>query len=101
MEQDQSVRKIRTDMLEDAVNLTLEALSTLIKSAVAFALLRYIFDLHYQQALEVAALLGAADFFSRPPQMRTTTDLRERIQYTRIGRVVRVTDDKEEKITKE
>jgi hypothetical protein len=89
-------RTFRADITRDLLCLVFDVAATMVKTAIAYIVLRYVLDLDYQQALEVAVLLGCADFFAKPRRFTVSRDVRERLTVTRVGRIVEVLDEREQ-----
>jgi hypothetical protein len=74
--------------------LTVRTGRTVVKVVIAFALLRSLGDLDRSTALEVAALLGAADFFAGHWTFHTVDDLK--VKVTKQGETTEVVSHHEE-----
>lgn len=88
--------RLRRDLLLDVRDFLLEALMTLVKTLVAYLILKNFTDLEENSAIEVAALLGFADFFTRSRSLRSTRDVRDRISVTRDGSKYTVSEEHRE-----
>jgi hypothetical protein len=88
--------RLRHDAALDLGDLLVDLARTVLKTVVAIIVLRTVAHLEYQVAVEVGALLGCADFFSRRRDFRCTSDVRDKISITRSRGSINVTEEHQE-----
>lgn len=77
------------DMMRDLSYIILEVMVVIIKVLLVYVIISNATDLHHDQALETAILVGAVDFLSGSRmQLRTVSDLKEKITTSERGKRV-------------
>lgn len=89
------MHKLLADMRDDILTVIGETVLVVIKVALVYMLINMTTDLHHDQALETAILIGAVDFLNgQRTHFLTVSDIRERITTTERGKKVTETINK-------
>jgi hypothetical protein len=70
---------LKADFAFDLAEFWQDLWSATLKTAFVFIVAMTVLDLHYDTSMEVALLLGVADFCTKQRRLRVLEDLRERV----------------------